>query len=126
MKNRLAVAVMLMTALLLSSFQSFSQEKRQLGVKDALELSIKNSRQLKVNAAKIQEASAAVKEAEERRLPDVKASASALVLSNATVDIKTKQSSSGGSNDIRIVQLKEMRIQQLNTLYSWFYSRDQI
>lgn len=98
MKNRLAVAVMLMTALLLSSFQSFSQEKRQLGVKEALELSIKNSRQLKVNAAKIQEASAAVKEAEERRLPDVKASASALVLSNATVDIKTKQSSSGGSS----------------------------
>ncbi|HWJ28359.1 MAG TPA: hypothetical protein VNS32_17570, partial [Flavisolibacter sp.] len=49
-----------------------AQETRKISLKEAISLSIKNSKQLKGSQAKIDEATAALREAVERRLPDAK------------------------------------------------------
>ena len=56
----------------LSSLPVFSQEKRQLNLDDAINLSINNSKLLKLNQAKIDEAMASVKAAEDNKLPNAK------------------------------------------------------
>src|SRR5215813_264217 len=80
----------------LISIQVIAQEKKTLGLNEAIELSIQNSKQLKINQAKVEEASAAAKEAMERKLPDAKVSASYLRLNSANVDLKTKSNNSSG------------------------------
>src|ERR1700740_1734446 len=70
-----------------------AQEKRQISLEEAVSLSIQNSKQLKLNQAKVDEAVAATREAEEKRLPDASASASFLQLTHPTIDMKTKPSS---------------------------------
>lgn len=77
-----------------------AQDKKPLTLNEAIDLSIKNSKQLKINRAKIEQASAAIKEAIDRKLPDAKASASYLYLTSPNIDLKTKSSgsSSGGNN----------------------------
>ena len=84
----------LITGLLLWSFSAMAQETRQLSLNEALELSLKNNKQLKANQAKIDEAAAAVKEAKEKKLPNAGVSGSYLRLSSANIDMKTKSSSS--------------------------------
>jgi outer membrane protein len=74
-----------------------AQDKRPLSLNEAIDLSIKNSKQLKINRAKVEQASAAVKEAIERKLPDAKVSGSYIYLTNPKIDMKTKTSSNGGS-----------------------------
>jgi outer membrane protein TolC len=76
-----------------------AQDKKPLSLNEAIDLSIKNSKQLKINRAKIEQASAAVREAIDRRLPDAKVSGSYLYLSNPSIDMKTKTSGSGGSGN---------------------------
>jgi len=76
-----------------------AQDKRSLSLNEAIDLSIKNSKELKINRAKIEQASAAVREALDRRLPDAKVSGSYLYLSNPSIDMKTKTSSSGGGGN---------------------------
>ncbi|MEP6748962.1 MAG: TolC family protein [Bacteroidota bacterium] len=76
-----------------------------LTLKDAIDLSIKNSKQLKNNKAKIDEAMAAVREAKDQRLPDFKISGSYLRLNNPNVNLKTKSSSGSApadSNNIKV------------------------
>jgi outer membrane protein TolC len=79
----------------LMAVSSFGQEKKRLTLTEAIDLSIKNSKQLKSSSAKIEEATAAVKEAEERRLPEAGVSGSYLRLNNPNIDIKAKSSNSG-------------------------------
>jgi len=78
------------------SFSTFAQEKKNLTLTEAIDLSIKNSKQLKSSAAKIEEATFALKEAVERRLPDAGVSGSYLRLNNPNISLKTKSSSSSG------------------------------
>jgi outer membrane protein len=75
-----------------------------LTLKDAIDLSIKNSKQLKGNLARIEEATAAVREAKDQRLPDFKISGSYLRLNNPNVNLKTKSSGSApaDSNNIKV------------------------
>ena len=73
----------------------FSQAQDTLGVKhlslqEAIDLSIKNSKQLKASQARIDEATAAVKEAKDNKLPNVAISGSYLRIPNPTVSLKTK------------------------------------
>ena len=79
------------------SIQMAAQEKKTLGLNEAIELSLQNSKQLKINQAKVEEASAAAKEAMEKKLPDAKATGSYLRLNSANVDVKSKRNSSSGS-----------------------------
>jgi outer membrane protein len=99
MKFKIVRSLLMVIAVCAFTITSFSQEKKVLSLPDAIDLSIKNSKQLKLNTAKIKEASGAVQEALDRQLPDVTASGSYLRLTNAKVDMKTKttSSSSGGS-----------------------------
>jgi len=74
-----------------------AQEKKTLTLNEAIDLSIQNSKQLKTSQAKIEEATAALKEAVERKLPDAKVSASYIRLNSANFDLKTKNNNNGGS-----------------------------
>jgi outer membrane protein TolC len=70
----------------------------QLSLKDAIDLSIKNSKQLKTSRARIDEAVAAVQEAKDKRLPDVKISGSYLRVNNPNIDLKNKSNSNGSGS----------------------------
>jgi len=93
MKHKLIV----FTLTLLSLQPLLAQQSRTLTLKEAIDLSIANSKQLKLNEAKILEASASIKEAEEKRLPEAGISGSYLYLPiKPNIDLK---SSSGNSNN---------------------------
>lgn len=89
--KRLALGISLFVSAVLHA-----QEKRPITLSEAIGLSLKNSKQLKNSQARIEEATAALKEAVERKLPDAKVSGSYLWLNSANVDLKTK---SAGSNN---------------------------
>jgi outer membrane protein len=86
-------------AVSLLAFQFLAaQEKRPITLNEAIDLAIKNSKQLKNSQAKIEEATASLKEALNNQLPDAKVSASYLWLSNANVDVQIKGNSNGGGS----------------------------
>lgn len=64
----------------------FAQEKKLLTLDEAVQLGIQNSKNLKIDEAKIQEATANYIEAKNRQLPDFKLSGTALALANANVE----------------------------------------
>jgi len=69
-----------------------AQDSRPINLNEAVDLGLKNSKQLKNSQAKIEEATGALKEALERRLPDIKATGAWLWLSNPNIELKTKTS----------------------------------
>ncbi|HVI49043.1 MAG TPA: TolC family protein [Chitinophaga sp.] len=88
----------LTSGLLLTLF--FQAATAQEGVKplslnEAISLSIQNSKQLKVSQAKIEEATANVRTANERQLPDVSVSGSYMRLTQPNIDLKLGGGGSG-------------------------------
>ena len=81
-----------------------AQEKKPISLQEAIELGVKNSKQLKNSQAKIEEATAALREAVEKKLPDAKVSASYLRLNSANVDLKTKNNNGNGGTTPNISQ----------------------
>ena len=79
------------------SLAGFSQEIKQLTLQEAIELSLKNSKQLKISQARIDEALAQAEEAKQARLPDLKISGSYLRLNSAKIDLKSASDSGGSS-----------------------------
>jgi outer membrane protein TolC len=74
-----------------------AQEKKQLSLDEAVQLGIQNSKNLKIDAAKIEEATADLLEAKNKQLPDFKLSGQYMRLTNAKVDLKfLNESGSGG------------------------------
>ena len=96
MKYKLTVLAVAATFL---SAQVSAQEKKQLSLDDAINLGITNSKQLKNSEAKIEEATAALKEAVEKKLPNASVSGSYLRLNSPNIDLKTKSNNSGGSTN---------------------------
>jgi outer membrane protein len=89
-----------LTVGLLGGLCAKAQEPKTLTLKDAIDLSIKNSKQLKVNKAKVDEAIANVKEANDRRLPDFSVTAAGLYLPikpDISLPKSSGSSSSGGT-----------------------------
>src|SRR5689334_8554386 len=84
------------TGMLFTSLNLYAQEKKTIKLDEAIDLGIKNSKQLQLNAAKIEEATASLREAEERRLPD--ANVSGAYLRILAADFKMKSNNSGGGN----------------------------
>lgn len=84
--------------LMLCGMKAYSQEQKSLQLQEAIELSVKNSKQLRASQARIEEASAAVDEAKEKRLPNASVSGSYLRLNSANITMKS-QSSGGGSGN---------------------------
>jgi len=93
MKNKLTL---LFGFTFLMAASSQAQEKKTLSLAEAIDLSIKNSHALKNSQAKIEEATAALKEAVQKKLPDAGVSASYLRLTTANVDLKTKSNNNNG------------------------------
>lgn len=75
-----------------------AQEKKQLTLDEAVQLGIQNSKNLKIDAAKIEEATADLLEAKNRQLPELKVSGSYMYLPiKPTIDLKISTGSGGGS-----------------------------
>jgi outer membrane protein TolC len=83
-----------------------AQEARTLTLREAIDLGLKNSKQLKLSQARIEEAIAATHEAYERRLPEVTVSGSYLRMSKPHIDIKTT-SNAGDSSAIKPVNVNQ-------------------
>lgn len=80
------------------AINAHAQEKRTLTLDEAVQLGIQNSKNLKIDEAKISEATANYLEAKNNQLPSMKASLSALALANANVDLKILPKSAGGNS----------------------------
>lgn len=77
-----------------------AQEKKQLTLDEAVQLGIQNSKNLKIDAAKIEEATADLLEAKNKQLPDLKLSGSYMRLTNAKVDLKFLGESGAGNGEM--------------------------
>ncbi|SEL47299.1 Outer membrane protein TolC [Chitinophaga rupis] len=90
---------MLVLPLLLAfSIPGRAQDGKVLTLKDAIDLSIKNSKQLRLNQTKITSALNAVKDAKARQLPDANISGSYLRVNKPNIDLKSSGDSSGGGS----------------------------
>lgn len=98
MKHRLWRLLTLVSFIGISGVTTLhAQEKKTLTLQEAINLSLTNSKELKTNQARIEEATAAVREATERRLPEVTTSGSYLRLNQPDVNVKVKPNSNGGT-----------------------------
>lgn len=98
MKHRLWRLLTMISFFSIGSISAlYAQEKKSLTLQEAISLSLTNSNELKTNQARIEEATAAVREATERRLPDVTTSGSYLRLNQPNVNLKVKPGSNGGA-----------------------------
>lgn len=86
---------LLALSLLLTATLIHAQSNEKLTLDKAIELGVKNSKQLQLSGARLDEATAAVKEAEQRKLPDVTASGSYLRVTNPTINFKSQQQNNG-------------------------------
>lgn len=93
MKYRLKPLLLIITVLLVINIKA--QDKKVLFLDEAIDLSLRNSHQLKTDQAKIDEATAALNEAIEKRLPNASISGSYLRLNSANIDLKTKSNNNG-------------------------------
>lgn len=96
MNNRIRFSALIILLLHVSTLHA--QQTRSLSLQEAINLSLQNSNQLKLSKAKIDFATASLKEARENRLPNVSVSGSYLRLNQPTIDLKTASSSSKNSS----------------------------
>jgi len=81
-----------------------AQEKKQLSLDEAVQLGIQNSKSLKIDAAKIEEATADLLAAKNRQLPDLSVSGSYLYLPiKPTIDLKIPGVASAGGPSVHQV-----------------------
>jgi outer membrane protein TolC len=109
MKNRKKICRLFAILGLCFVFADGVKAQHRLSLQEAINLSIKNSKQLSVSQARIEEAVAATKQALEARLPGATASGSYLFLSNPTVNFKLKT----GSNDSSGSSANQTKVNQI-------------
>lgn len=81
-----------------------AQEKKQLSLDEAVQLGIQNSKSLKIDAAKIEEATADLLEAKNRQLPELKVSGSYMYLPiKPNIDLKLPGISAAGGPEVHQV-----------------------
>lgn len=81
-----------------------AQEVKQLSLDEAVQLGISNSKSLKIDAAKIEEATADLLEAKNRQLPELKVSGSYMYLPlKPTIDLKIPGVSTAGGPEVHQV-----------------------
>lgn len=98
MKFRTAslACVLFVTGVFLTQ-QAKAQYVKNLTLQEAIDLSLKNSKQLKNSQARTYESAAAVNEAKERRLPDVNVTGSYVRLNSPHVNLKAGTDTTAGS-----------------------------
>lgn len=99
---------------------AWAQQGRAILLSEAIYLSLKNSGQLKIANAKVDEARATWHEAKNNRLPDVKASGSYLRLNQPTVDLKIKTGSGTGGGEQGSVKVDQAAYGMLNATLPLF------
>ena len=97
MKRKIIQLIVL--SLLWPGLYAQAQEKKLLSLQEAINLSIKHSNQLKNSQAKVEEATAALKEAVQKRGLDVSLSGSYLRLTAANLALKKSGNNNGGNNN---------------------------
>lgn len=93
-----SLGMLVLAFLLAFNIPGRAQDGKVLTLKDAIDLSIKNSKQLRLNQTKITSALNAVKDARARQLPDANISGSYLRLNKPNIDLKSGSDSSGGGS----------------------------
>ncbi|MES2890560.1 MAG: TolC family protein [Bacteroidota bacterium] len=89
--------IWMLLILVVSALSSFAQQPKSITLREAINLGLTNSHLLKNQQAKIEEATAAVKEATERKLPDFKVSGSYLYLPfKPNIQMKSDSAGNGG------------------------------
>lgn len=82
---------------LLAAVAGTAQDKKRLGLNETIQLSIQNSKALKADQAKIEEATASLREAIDRRLPDASVTGSYMRLNSANIAMAVKNNNGGGN-----------------------------
>jgi len=102
MKDRFKKTGLMLAFALLGLFPLQAQQTRTLTLQEAIDLSLINSKQLKIDKSKILQATAGVKEANEARLPEAGISGSYLYLPvKPTIDLKAGSNNGGpGVNQV--------------------------
>jgi len=104
MKDRLKKAGLLAAFALLGLFPLQAQQSKTLTLQEAIDLSLINSKQLKIDKAKILQATAGVKEANEARLPETGISGSYLYLPvKPTIDLKAGSNNNGSPSVNQVI-----------------------
>ncbi len=85
------------TAMAAGTLSAGAQQVKKLTLTEAIEMGLKSSGRMQIATAKTAEAHANLREANERRLPDLKASGSYLRLNTPDVNLKVKLGSSQSS-----------------------------
>ena len=100
MKRKLKLMAAFLAVLCLLGMQTLlAQDTRKITLKEAVSLGVANSHLLKNNQAKIDEAAAALREANERKLPDFSVSGSYLYLPvKPNLRLKTNAAANGGAS----------------------------
>lgn len=103
-------ALLLGTLMVPLALATHAQE-RSLSLNEAIELSLTNNKQIKLNTARIEEATAKLKGARENRLPEFSISGAYMRLNQPTVDLKMNLGGGGqsdtGSRGSSSVEVKE-------------------
>ncbi|RXK87425.1 TolC family protein [Filimonas effusa] len=85
---------------ILSIMLTRAQDKMPLTLQQTITLCLQNSKQLKIDKAKIEAATAQLREAMDNRLPDVGVNASYLLLTKPHIDFKSDGGSGSGGSSI--------------------------
>jgi outer membrane protein TolC len=110
--NLLSAWAATMLMLLLIQPVCAQDSARSLSLKEAVDLCVKNSKQLKNSQAKIEEATAALKEAVQRRLPDASVGGSYLYVTQPDISLKVKSTNSGGGGGSGGLNLSNIKVSQ--------------
>ncbi|WP_134089422.1 TolC family protein [Olivibacter sp. XZL3] len=93
--NKLLVGCCL---LVIGSNTVFAQEQRTLTLQQAIDLSLENSKELKVSDTKVKQALASLQEAKDNRLPDIDVSGQYMRVNKPNVDFKLSGSDESGES----------------------------
>ncbi len=94
MNHKIKITLLYIMGFVIVQLPLHAQTSQKINLQNAIDLSIKNSNNLKIADSKVLQASADVQEAKDRKLPSASVSASYLRLSSANVDLKSAQNNS--------------------------------
>jgi len=93
--------------LMISSISGMAQDSvRIISLDEAIDLSIKNSKALRASKARVDEATAALTEAKQKKLPDLRISGAYLRVTQPNLDLKVKLNNNGGSGGSNASEIK--------------------
>ncbi|HUB62420.1 MAG TPA: TolC family protein [Puia sp.] len=107
--KHMPIVVALVSAFLLTGGILSAQDSVPSGpltLHDAIDLSLKNSKQLRISKAKVDEATAVTRQAEDARLPDLKVSGSWLGVTQPDINVGIKAPPGSNSGGLNLSEIK--------------------